>query len=210
MRNLFTADSPLMRFLGRFADFMLLNLLFVFTSIPLVTLGASVTALNATAIKQVKGDDESLIADYFDAFKQNFRQSTAIGLIAGGLLLVLAAWYVVIDNLNINELFRLLLWIAFSFVTFRVALMLLWVFPYHAVFADDIRTVFRNARLMSLRHLPSSLMMAVVLGLPIVVTVFYPQFVGYGLLWLLVGFAALAYANATFFVRIFASYAHDF
>lgn len=210
MRDLFTADSPLMRFLGRFADFMILNLIFIGTSLPIVTLGASVTALNATAIKQVKGDDEHLVADYFDSFRQNFRQSTLIGLISGGLLLVLGAWYIVIENLNINEIYRLLLWIAFSFVTFRVALMLLWVYPYHAVFADNTRTVFRNARLMSLRHLPASLMMAVVLGLLVVVTVFYPQFVGYGLLWLLVGFAALAYANATYFVRIFASYAHDF
>ncbi|HMR47619.1 MAG TPA: DUF624 domain-containing protein [Arachnia sp.] len=210
MRNLFNADSPLMRFLNRFADFMLINLLFIATSLPLVTLGASLSALSATAIKQVKGEDESLFADYLASFKNNLRQGTVIGLICGFLVLVLGAWYIVIDNLNINEIFRLLLWIAFSFVAFRVGIMLLYVFPYQGVFDDNIRTVFRNARLMSLRHLPSSLMMAIVLGLPVVVTVFYPQVIGYGLLWLLVGFSAIAYANATFFVRIFAAYAHDF
>ncbi|MFT3888737.1 MAG: DUF624 domain-containing protein [Arachnia sp.] len=210
MKNLFAADSALMRFLNRFADFMLVNLLFVGTSLPIVTLGASITALNATAMKQVKGDDESVVTTYLASFKENLRQGIVLGLISGLLVLVLVAWYVVIENLNVPELLRVALWIAFSLVAFRVGLMLLYVFPYQAAFVDNLRTVFRNARLMSLRHLPSSLMMIVVLGLPIVVSVFYPQVVGYGLLWLLVGFAAVAYANATFLVRIFSAYAHDF
>lgn len=210
MRNLFNPDSPLMRSLSRFADFLLINLLFLATSLPLFTLGASLTALNATVIRQVKGEEDEAIQTYLTSFRQNFKQATVVGLIAGFLILVLAAWFVVIENLNINEIYRLLLWIVFYFVAFRIALMLLYVFPYQAVFVDNIRTVFRNARLMSLRHLPSSLMMLIVLGLPVLVTVFYPKTVGYGLLWLVIGFSAVAYANATFFVRIFKSYVHEF
>src|SRR6186713_2929925 len=81
MSGFFAPDSAAMRFLTRIADLMILNLLFIATSIPIVTLGASVTALNFTAMRIVRGQCDSVTGDYFGSFRRNFRQATLIGLI---------------------------------------------------------------------------------------------------------------------------------
>lgn len=206
MATLFSQDSALMRGLTRVADVMILNFLFIVTSIPVVTLGASLTALNFTAMRIATDRCNSVSGDYFRSFRQNFRQGTIIGLILAALGAVLAAWYVVVTNLAIEplaELVLLAIWygLAFSFLT-----MTLFAFPYLASFEGSTRQVLRNARLMSWKHSLTSLGALSLIGLSVVVTVFYPQVTGYGLLWLLGGFGAIATANGFLFARIFDKY----
>ena len=45
MSSLFSPDSLFYRTMSRVADLMLLNLCFLFTSIPIITIGASYTAM---------------------------------------------------------------------------------------------------------------------------------------------------------------------
>ena len=94
-----------------------------------------------------------------------------------------------------------------SFIfAFNFAIMTLFVFPYHANFEGRTRDVFRNARLMSWRHPLTSLVSLAVIALAVVVTVFYPQATGYGMLWLLAGFAGIATVNGRLFALVFAKY----
>ena len=51
MKRLFDMDNPLMQALGILADLMVLNLLTIVCSLPVLTAGAALTALNATAHK---------------------------------------------------------------------------------------------------------------------------------------------------------------
>ena len=103
MSGFFAPDSALMRFLTRIADLMILNLVFIATSIPIVTLGASLTALNFTAMRIARGQCDSVTGDYFRSFRRNFRQATLIGLVFLLLAAVLAAWYVVVTNLDVRR-----------------------------------------------------------------------------------------------------------
>ena len=57
MSKLFSLDSPFMRAMSRVADLMILNLLFLITSIPLVTIGAGLAALY-TVIFRMGTDQE--------------------------------------------------------------------------------------------------------------------------------------------------------
>jgi hypothetical protein len=50
-------------------------------------------------------------------------------------------------------------------------------------------------------------MLLAVTGLPVVVTVFYPQFAVYGLLWFLFGFAGVAFLAGIVLTGVFATYA---
>lgn len=59
--NFFVIDSPVMRFLGRIGDIMILNLVFVATSLPVVTIGAALSALYAVAMKLARGEDPSVL-----------------------------------------------------------------------------------------------------------------------------------------------------
>jgi hypothetical protein len=75
--GVFEAGSPLLRFLDRVADLMILNLLFLATSLPIVTLGASLTALSGTAMRIARGESESTSGDYLRALRASVRHSKA-------------------------------------------------------------------------------------------------------------------------------------
>lgn len=206
MATLFSADSALMRSLTRLADIMILNLLFIVTSLPLVTLGASLTALNFTAMRIATGECNSVTADYFRSFRRNFRQATVVALVLLVLIAVLAAWYVVVTNLAFGPLVELLLLAVWYVLAFSLATTTLFVFPYLANFEGRTRDVLRNARLLSWKHPLTALLGLAVIALCVAVTVFYPQVTGFGIVWLLVGFAGIAVVNGVMFARIFARY----
>lgn len=206
MSSIFDADSPLLRFLTKVADLMILNIVFVVTSLPVVTLGASLTALNYTAMKIVTNEHESVTGDYLKSFRANFRQGTILGLAVAFFVLVLGAWYVAVELLDISALAQLVLQAACYLVAFRFVLVALYAFPYLAKFEDTLPDVLNNARRMSARHLGASLTVLVVTALPVVITVFYPAVTAYGLLWFLIGFAGTAFVNGFAFTSIFGKY----
>lgn len=195
-----------MRGLTRVADVMILNFLFIVTSVPVITLGASLTALNFTAMRIATGRCNSVSGDYFRSFRQNFRQGTIVGLILAMLGSVLAAWYIVVTNLAVEPLAELLLLAVWYGLALTFAMMALFAFPYLASFEGTTRQVLRNAPLMSWKHSLTSLGALALIGLSVVVTVFYPHVTGYGLFWLLAGFGAIATANGFLFARIFDRY----
>ena len=87
MGRLFSLDSPLFSFLSKVADLIILNILVMICCIPIVTVGASLTALHYVVLKMVRNEDSYIVRSYFKPFKQNFRQATVIWLI---MLLIFA------------------------------------------------------------------------------------------------------------------------
>lgn len=206
MGAFFSVDSPLMRGLSKVADVMLLNLVFLITSLPVVTLGASLTALNFTAMRIATDDCDSVLGDYARSFRRNFRQATIVGAVVVLLTAVLAAWYVVVTSLTFGPVAELVLLAIWYVLAFNFVAMLLFVFPYLATFEGSTREVFRNARLMSWKHPLVTLTALAVIGLCLGVTVFYPQATAYGLFWLAFGFAGIATVNGRLFAHVFNAY----
>ena len=207
MSGIFAPDSAAMRFLTRIADLMILNLVFIATAIPIVTLGAALTALNFTAMRIVRGQCDAVTRDYFRSFRQNFRQATLLGLLVILVTVALGAWYVVLTGGSLDAGAQLTLLVLWYLIAFAFALNLLFVFPYLANFEGTIREVLRNARLLSWRHPLVAIMSLAIIGLAIVATVFYPAVTAYGLLWLAIGFAAITFLTGVLFTRVFDTYA---
>ena len=76
MGRLFDTDNIVWRFLGRVADLVILNFLFLLCSIPIVTIGASWTALYSVTLKAVKNEESYIAKGFLEGFKENFKQST--------------------------------------------------------------------------------------------------------------------------------------
>jgi len=204
--NLLSIDSPLVRFLTKLADLMVLNVLFIVTSLPVVTLGASLTALNHTAMRIVTDNYESVSATYLRSFRSNLREGSVLGLVGLGLLAVAGAWYVVIDNLRVSTPVRACLFVLFFLAVYRLLGTLLFVFPYQATFDNTVPEVLNNARRMSARH-PFACLTVLLVSVPaILVSVYVPAVVGWGLVWLAVGFAGVAFLTGIVFVDVFRRY----
>ncbi|MDO4471106.1 MAG: YesL family protein, partial [Bacillota bacterium] len=69
-------DFKIMNLFSRVSDFLLLNFLFILTSLPIVTLGASITALYSVNLKMVRNEESYITRDYFRAFRKNFKIAT--------------------------------------------------------------------------------------------------------------------------------------
>ena len=75
--------------MGKLADLILLNLLFIICCIPIVTIGASITAMYYVTLKMVRNEESYLFRSFFKSFKQNLKQSTVIWLILLAVSIVL-------------------------------------------------------------------------------------------------------------------------
>ena len=62
-----------MQILNKVADLMILNILTVFCCIPIITAGASMTAMHYVALKMARNEECYIARDFFKSFKLNFR-----------------------------------------------------------------------------------------------------------------------------------------
>lgn len=206
MSKLFRMDSPLMRFLTKIADLMVLNILFCVTSIPLITIGASWTALYSVTLKMVRDEEGSVSRSYFRSFRQNFRQATLLWL---GVLVVLAL--LVLDIRVLNGMAEGtapgLLRVGVEILALLGIMVLQYLFPSLARFEASLADTLKNACMMALAHLPkTALMTAAVVG-AVWITLINNTTIAVGLMvWPLIGFALMAFGNSGILRKIFDNY----
>lgn len=191
--SIFRLDSPLMRGLTKLADLMLLNILAVVCSIPIVTIGASASALYY-AVGHLQEDEGSPTRDFFHAFRQNLKQATIIWLIlavTGAALLFATLYYLAVNMTGGMILLTItcLAWLVWSF-------LFAWAFPLQSKFENTIRNTLNNALLMSLGYLPRSLLVAVINAVPLALALLLPwYFLAGGIVWLGIWFSLAASIN---------------
>lgn len=95
LAGLFNYDNPVWRFIGKLWDVLVVNILWIICSIPVVTAGASTTAMYYVTLKLARDEDGYTIRSFFKSFKENFKQATAIWLIflLTGMLLAFDVYY---------------------------------------------------------------------------------------------------------------------
>ena len=74
MVNIFNQDGGFSKFMNKIADLFILNILRIFCSIPIITIGATTTALYSVNLKLVNNEEGSLIKLFFKSFKENFKK----------------------------------------------------------------------------------------------------------------------------------------
>ena len=187
-------------FLGRL---IALNLLSIVCSLPVITAGASTTALYYCTLKLHKDGDIRVFHDFFKSFKQNFKQATVINLI---MLAVAAILYMDLRIVgNIDGTMSQVLYIVFFAFGILYMMVFLYIYPVLAKFYNSIKNTFRNAFLMAIRHLPYTVLMAVITLLPagvFFIKSFRIQSMAIMLLCMF-GFALEAFINGHFQLKIF-------
>ena len=135
-------DSKFAQGMEAFANAVWLTVLMIITSIPLITIGASLSA-GHDAARRVENAEGHMTSAYFRAFASNFLKSTAIWIVMGPLLaLILWAWIAVrIPPLLIPQFAISLIWL----------LIAEWVFALQARFENSIGRTLLNA--VSYTHL---------------------------------------------------------
>ena len=206
MNRFFSMDNKFFVFMGKVADLCLLNLVCLACCIPIVTAGASITALYYVTLKMVRNEESYIFRSFFKSFKQNFRQATIIHLImvAAAVLLYLDTNIVKAMGEPMSQIMSGI----FAVFTLVYAMILLYLYPILAKFYNSVKNTFTNAILMAIRHLPYTIIMLIICALPLLIF-FVPSLqmqMTLILLLLLFGMAVIAYLNSFFLVKIFDKY----
>ena len=80
MRKVFDADSGIRRGLSRLSDLVLLHLLFLITSIPIVTFCASASALYSVCFRWHRQEESGYVKAYFHDFARDFKEAIVLWL----------------------------------------------------------------------------------------------------------------------------------
>ena len=70
MSEFFNPDSSIMRFITKIASSVYLNILWFVCCLPVVTIGASTTALFYVTLKMAKNEEGNMTAAFFHSFRQ--------------------------------------------------------------------------------------------------------------------------------------------
>jgi uncharacterized membrane protein YesL len=161
-KNLVNPDSPIMSFLGHLADVMLLNILWLLTSLPIVTIGASTTALYYCTLAFAEDRSPRLIETYFRQFRSNLKQGTITGII---LLLagsVLAVDGYVLYHLKNQAAVWVLLYAVWILMMIVFCMIVIYIFPLMARFENTIPMMIRNSLVLAIRFLICTILVAAI------------------------------------------------
>ncbi|MDO4324241.1 MAG: DUF624 domain-containing protein [Lachnospiraceae bacterium] len=205
MSNIFNMDNGFFRAMGRLADLMILNLLFIVCSLPIFTIGASVTAMYYVTLKMAGNEEGYVFRSFLKSFKQNFKQATVIWLIVLFVGCILGLDMYILNHSN-NSL-STVLFVLISATSLIYTMVVIYVFPLLSRFENKTTTTLRNAFIMAIADFPRTIVMLVIVIGSIMLTFLNAYTFWYGLLvWILGGFAIVAFANSYFLNKIFKKY----
>ena len=168
--NFLSPDSKFMQELRNLTDAIWINILMIVTSIPVITIGAAITAAHDASRRALQGEAGGVTANYFKAFRTNFVKSTVLWAVFGITGAALAyAWLVLQITLLLIPKFGLtIVWM----IGFE------WVFALQARFENSVGRTLMNAFVFGVSRLLTSGMIVidvVWLGLLAACWFYFPQ-----------------------------------
>lgn len=205
MSRFFTPNNPVMEFIAKIFDLVILNLIFIFSCVPIITIGASTSALSYVTLKMVRGEDPYIWRNFWKSFRQNFKQGTLVWIFSILIFIFLGMDFYIINSQNTSlfAVVRILLWIVCA-----VALsVFLYVFPVISHFVCTTKQALKNALLMTFGHLPYTLMMLALAGLLLFLCSSSSKlFAMIVVLSGICGFSVVSFVYSIMFDRIFQKY----
>lgn len=171
MKNLFNLDGPVLQFINKIVYSVYLNILWFICCIPVVTVGASTTALFYVSLKLSKNEEGNVTKAFFRSFRENFRQSTLIWLIMLVLGIILGVDGYILYHMRFENVFWTLCTAVFCVAAAAYAVVLMYIFPLLARFDNTIGAMFKNALFIGIRFLFCTALMAAVYFMMVLVVV---------------------------------------
>lgn len=198
MRNIFNMDGPVITFLNKATDLVILNILYIICCIPVITIGASTTALYYVTLRMSKDEEGYIIKDFFRSFKENFRQATIIWLILACIGGIIGGEFFVINSMEGSLAFGMECIVFFGILVF--AFEMLYAFPVLSRFDNTIKNTMKNALFISILHIPKTVAMLIFSCIPIVLVLVSLKWLP---LFIALGFSVASYTNACWMDKIF-------
>lgn len=165
MRWLFDINNPVMRWITKIFDCMCLSLIWVVASLPMITIGASTTALFAAIHRYIRLEEGGLWKTFWHAFRENFKRSTLCWIVVMLVLVLLAVDVLVFRTMALNGQFLgKMYWVILLLIGIALTWMT-YIFSYAERFNGTVKDVLWFSLLMMILHpIKAFVVLALLLG----------------------------------------------
>ena len=204
MRNLFNLDNPFVQFLARVGDLIIVNVLFLVCCLPVVTVGASLAAMQKVTQAMALDEDNGIVKTFFRGFRENFKQATLLWLMMLVFGVSMLCNYLLITGFIAGTLATVLKCVLVVF-SVLVLVMAVYMFPLMARYQNSLREHATNALILAVVKLPRTVALLVLCALPAVIAVISIQtFLQTLIFWLAVGFGFVSFMSSILLKPVFA------
>lgn len=195
-----SGEGGIFGFVNRLGDLIILNLIFLVTCVPIITIGVALISLYTVLLRMAKNQEGYAVKSYFKAFKENLKQGLLVGVVLEIILgiLVYDGWALMQTVESYNST---------GFVVTLVAVvvilaMMQFLFPLMARYENKVGISVKNAFLLSISKLPYTVMLLVVGAIPwgLIAISWYLAIYGIG-----IGCALSAFWQCKILNKVFAS-----
>lgn len=198
---MFSINGKLFKSLAKAGDFFILGFLLIVFSIPLITVGTSLTAAYYVGMKLVRDEEGYVFRDFIKSWKQNLKQSIIIELVVVVLAFLLLTDVRICHMWAVSEgstFARIFMFAALGMCLVLCAAVL-YVFPMLAKFENKVAALMKNSVILCMHHFLQTIIMIFINGGLIIFTInFWTAFI--------VTIPLALYVNSFILSRVFLIY----
>ena len=188
-----------MRFLARLVDLVILNVITILYSLPLITAGGALTAMNYVLLHLYREDESYVLRMFRKSFRENFRQG-----IPEGLLVLAAAAITVVDMMALHgsdSRTATLMMIVITVIAVMIFVTSVYMFALQSRYENTVGQTILNAARLAVTYLPRTAGMAVIWLIWIMILVFLYK--AASLFFLIFGLTLPGYLCTMLYNRVF-------
>lgn len=158
--SFFSMDGPFVKYMTFFADIIILGVLFLTTSLPIITIGPSITAMFYVMTRRIHDKEGYIIKDYFKSFVSNFFQSLMTSIVLTVLFMVLCFNIILVLSglvFSLDHLFGQIACLIYMFLILEIFFISLYVYPVISRFEMKFFQAIKMSFILANRHLPTTI-----------------------------------------------------
>lgn len=197
-----SVDNPFFDFMGRSGDVLLLNILFLISSIPVVTIGTSLAALYQSFDDMAEGEFISAFRNYTRAWKKHLRTSTKVWILIllSGCLLVFDLTFVGGMRRGTQGPWRSI-GVGIGCLAVIWEMIFCYIFPVLLKGETQVGRMIKQSLFLAVRNFHFTFLMVVINSIPVICFIMGGSLLAAAIpLYLTFGFGLTAFVN-TFFLR---------
>lgn len=206
MDNIFRYDNKFFEILDKITDIIVLNLLCIFFSLPVITMGASITAMYSVSMKMAKGKEPYIIKEFIKGFKENFRDATISWILITIVVTVLGLDFY-ISKMIFSDTLKIVFQFIFTLVSIILVFVLTYIFPIISKFNNTIKQTIINSILIPIQNLPNTILMVLINLSPVIMILILKNYWGEILFfYTVIGYGIVSYINSILLNKILDRY----
>jgi len=167
-------NNPFVILAGHVADLMIISVMWIITSLPLITMGAATAAMYYATVRCLRNDETNPTEKFMHSFKNNLKQGTILTimyLVYGGVVaLDIFAARNGIKGIQLPELYERAAYVLLLPIAFTIT----YIFPYLSRYTNTIKGSLGNSFLFSATHFDHTIALLLMAAASIFICYIFP------------------------------------